>query len=159
MKIFRFGVVVLSLFLVACGGSTQSSDSSAVTTTTTVTQVDCSRAAIEIGVGESTSIFNCSGEWAAIQPSSYVGNCTECESVWLYKWSEAKWNLMGRCNQYVMLVESESPCGAMSGWLNDDNYIDKMADFPPPKVACDIWPMNRYAENVSLTGCTPDPEM
>lgn len=159
MRAFRFSAVFFTLILVSCSGPTKSSDTSEIATTTTVTQVDCSREAIERGVGESTEIFSCSGEWASIQPDSYVGACTECESVWLYKWSQAKWNLMGRCNQYVMLVESEGPCSAMSGWLNDDNYIEKMVDFPPPQVACDIWPMNRYPENLSLTGCTPDADL
>lgn len=77
--------------------------------------------------------------------------------MWLYKWSEPKWNLMGRCNQYMMLVESENPCAPMSGWLNDGTYTDKMADFPPAEVACAIWSTNRYEENVAVTGCTPDP--
>jgi hypothetical protein len=155
MKFQRIVVTALSILLVACGGPSQSSDTS-LATPTSIEQLKCSQMAIEAAVGQSTSLFNCVGEWAAVQPVSYVRDCTECESVWLYKWDDAKWNLVGRCNQYVLLVESESPCSPMSGWINDDNYIDAMADFPSRDVACDIWPINRYPENVSVTGCTPD---
>jgi len=157
MKFQRFSILFLSLILVSCGSSEELTNTSSPISSTSIQQIECSRASIESAVGESTSVFNCAGEWAAIQPSSYVSDCTECESVWLYKWSQEKWNLMGRCNQYVPLVESQTPCSAMAGWLNDGNYIDKMADFPPSDVACTIWPTNRFSENVAITGCTPDP--
>lgn len=157
MKLHRLGIVVLSLVLVACGTAEQSSETTAATTTVSTLPVDCSKPAIEAAVGESISNFNCAGEWTAIQPDSYVGDCLDCESVWIYKWQDAKWNLMGRCNQYVPLVKSEMPCSPMAGWLNDGDYIDTMADFPEADIACELWVANRWPENVAVTGCTPEP--
>ena len=109
-----------------------------------------------MGVGEPTDIFNCSGDWAAIQPSSYVGSCNECEAVWLYKWEAGAWNLKGVGNQYGTLTPDAGNMG-MTGLLKDKIYTENMTEYPSQEVACDLWPTNRYPENVAETGCSPDP--
>ena len=156
MKIFRVLVVMMAAAGLSSCGATSTSETS--TTVTTIAAPDCSKAAIEIGVGEPISTFNCSGDWAGIQPSSYVSSCTECESVWLYKWESGAWNLKGLGNQYLMLTPEVGNMG-MTGLLKDKIYTGNMTEYPSQEVACELWPTNRYPENVAETGCTPDPEM
>jgi hypothetical protein len=143
--------------LAACGGSGSADvTATSLVTTTTVSTPDCSLAAVEASVGEPTELYACSSNWAALQTSSYVGSCGECEAVLLYKWSDTKWSLMGSCSQYSPLVPS-GVCSGMSGPIKDKVYTNTMADFPPKEVACALWTANRYPENVAETGCTPDP--
>lgn len=141
--------------LASCGASSTAVTSTTVTTTT-VAAPDCSKAAIELGVGEPTSYFECSGEWAAIMPDSYTAVCNECEAVWLYKWEAGAWNLKGSGSQYSTLTPN-SGFGGMTGLLRDRIYTDSMTEYPPKEVACELWSVNRYPENVAETGCTPDP--
>jgi hypothetical protein len=152
------GVLVLAAAvagLASCGASSTAVTSTTVTTTT-VAAPDCSKAAIELGVGEPTDYFDCSGEWAGIMPDSYAAGCNECESVWLYKWEAGEWNLKGVGNQYSTLTPNS--VAGMTGLLKDKIYTDTMTEFPSKEVACELWPTNRYLENVAETGCTPDPE-
>lgn len=159
MKVLRILVLTVTIAgLTSCSASSTSDTSTTATTVTAVAAPDCSKAAIEMGVGEPTDIFNCSGDWAAIQPNSYVGSCNECESVWLYKWEAGAWNLKGVANQYGTLMPNGGNMG-MTGLLKDKIYTENMTEYPSQEVACELWPTNRYPENVSLTGCSPDPEM
>lgn len=150
MKTFRF------LFLVVMvAGLSSCNSSSTAGTTSTIATADCSKSAIEAAVGEATDIFNCSGNWAAIQPNSYVGECNDCESVWLYKWESGAWNLKGVGNQYASLTPNSGFLG-MTGLLREKLYTDAMTEYPSQEVACELWPTNRYPENIAETGCTPD---
>jgi hypothetical protein len=161
MKILRILIVATAIAGLASScssGSTKATitpgSGNTTTTITTIAFPDCSKPAIEMGVGEPTDVFNCSGVWAAIQPNSYVGICTECETVWLFKWEANAWNLKGSGNQYSIL---NSGFSGMTGLLKDRIYTDNMTEYPPKEVACELWPVNRYPENVAETGCKPDP--
>lgn len=154
MKVLR--ILVLAMAVAGFSACSASSTSDTSTTVTTIAAPDCSKAAIEVGVGEPVATFNCSGDWAAIQPSSYVSSCNECESVWLYKWDSAAWNLKGVGNQYGTLTPDAGIMG-MTGLLKDKIYTENMTEYPSQEVACELWPTNRYPENVAETGCTPDP--
>jgi hypothetical protein len=160
MKILRILIVTTAIAgLVSCGGSDTADTATTITTvaaTTTVPAPDCSKAAIELGVGEPTDVFECAGDWAAIMPNSYSGSCTECEALWLYKWESGAWNLKGSGNQYAILSPN-SGFGGMTGLLKDRIRTGSMTEFPSKEVACALWPVNRYPENVAETGCTPDP--
>ena len=156
IKVLRILILTAAVAgLASCGSSSDAETSDTSTTVTTVVAPDCSKAAIELGVGEPTDIFTCSGEWAAIMPDSYTAGCNECESVWLYKWEAGAWNLKGVGNQYSTLTPNS--VAGMTGLLKDKIYTDAMTEFPPKEAACELWPTNRYPENVAETGCTPDP--
>jgi hypothetical protein len=156
MKVLRILILTAAVAgLASCGASSTSDTADTSTTVTTVAAPDCSKAAIELGVGEPTSYFECSGEWAGIMPASYADDCNECESVWLYKWEAGAWNLKGVGNQYSTLTPNS--VAGMTGLLKNKIYTDTMTEFPPKEVACELWPTNRYPENVAETGCTPDP--
>jgi hypothetical protein len=159
-KTIRFvslGAVVLTLL--SCSSST-SEDSKKTpdkaTTTTAVVQEtgDCTRDVVEAAVGE-PSIIDCYGVWATAMPNSYAGACTECESVWLYKWESGNWNLKGKCNQYVTLP---SGCSGLEGTIQNSVYTDEMAEVPDPITACEIWDANTWTRNMAETGCTPSAE-
>jgi hypothetical protein len=155
MKILRILILTTAIAgLASCGGS-GTADTATTITTVAVAAPDCSQAAIELGVGEPTGYFECSGEWAGIMPADYAAGCNECESVWLYKWEAGAWNLKGVSNQYYPLTPN-SVLG-MTGLLKDRTYTGSMTEFPSKEAACQLWPVNRYPEYVAKTGCTPDP--
>jgi hypothetical protein len=146
---------VLLTALASCGGSENSKElGTTVAPPSTAAAPDCSESAIEAGAGESVQVMNCKQDWAAVQSESL--ECGEHCYGWLLKWSDSKWNLMGSCSQYSALIP-DNGCQGMSGLLKDKTYTDTWTDFPSKEVACQLWSANRYPENISETGCTPDP--
>ena len=147
--------LVLSLMIAASACSGNKSETSATTTepTTTTIAADCTDAAVERAMGE-PGIVNCHRGWAAVQPSSYAGSCSECESVWLYEWEDNDWNLRARCNQFVPLMGKEtSSCTPLSGDIQAPVETSTL-EVPPTDVACVIWHENTQLRNIAQTGCT-----
>lgn len=150
-------VTITCLALAGCSsGSSEPATTTTVAPETTIAATtlppmpDCSKTAIEVAVGEPASFFTCSGEWASTMPDSYSANCGECESLWLLKWEEAKWNLKGVCSQYSVL-DPEAICSGLSGTVANSVSGDLLTEFPPAEDACKIWPVNRYEP-----GCAAD---
>ena len=147
-------MAVLALALSACGGAEVSGTTEVERVATTLSTADCSTAAIDAAVGEK-SLTQCFGGWASVQPMSYAASCTECESLWLFKWENEAWKLKGRCNQYLPLVaEDVSMCGGLSGTLQN-SVIEEISEVPSKEVACKIWAANLELRNISRTGCKP----
>jgi len=155
IHLVSLGAVVLTLL--SCSSST-SEDSKKTpdkaTTTTAVVQEtgDCTRDVVEAAVGE-PSIIDCYGVWASVMPNSYAGACTECESVWLYKWESGKWGLKGYCIQYNPLLSTG--CYGLSGTIKNSVSTNEMTEMPDQATACEIWDVDSSLWNISKTGCTP----
>lgn len=157
IRLISLGAVVLTLL--SCSSST-SRDSNKISNTTTASTAtiqevgDCSREAVEAAVGE-PSIFQCHGVWASVMPNSYAGSCTECESVWLYRWESAKWNLKGYCIQYNPLLSTG--CYGQKGTFQN-SVSTEISELPDQKTACEIWDADSSLWNISKTGCKPSTE-
>jgi hypothetical protein len=158
MKVLRILLAVSAIAsLTACGGSTaKQSTSSVAETSAPLATPDCSQEALDATSGrKGTYVLGCSGNWAAVE-SPYIDECTEHCFAFIYKWDQAKWNLTMKCDQYSTL-SAEGFCMGLTGEMQNAEYIDTIAEFPPQDVACQIFPPNRSDFNVAITGCTPDP--
>lgn len=158
-KIRLISLVAVVFTLLSCSSLSVGDSKEAPGTATASTAViqeagDCSREVVEAAVGE-PSIFQCHGAWASVMPNSFAGSCTECESVWLYKWDSEKWNLRARCNQYVALP---SGCSGLKGTIQKSVPTNEMTEFPDQITACKIWDANTWTVNMAETGCTPSAE-
>jgi len=144
------------LFLLgACSGSDSATNSTTTTSAAkTNTNAVCSKGQIEEAVGEPAGYFICAGEWASVQPTSYIADCTDCERVWLLKWEDSAWTLKGECSQFSTLTP-ESICRGLSGTVSQSTEAGLMEEFPPADVGCEIWTSNKNPENIAETGCTP----
>lgn len=147
------GLLALAVFGCSSNSTASSEETISEKSTTTVAQEkgDCSNDSIEAAVGEPAS-FRCFGVWASLMPDSYAKECTECESVLLYKWESGKWNLKGNCHQYNIL--EDGPCSGLSGRIQNPEMVE-FSDFPDKKTACEIWDANTWLRNIARTGCTP----
>jgi hypothetical protein len=158
-RIIRIACIGALVFtLVSCSSqntnNTDKTERKNPTTTLSATEdADCSHDLIEDVVGEPTDYISCSGVWASVMPNSYAGSCTECESVWLYKWESGKWNLKGNCIQYNPLLSTG--CYGLSGTMQNSESIGMMTDLPDQATACKIWTEDSSLRNISKTGCTP----
>lgn len=159
IRLVSLGAVVLTLL--SCSSSTSGNSKEtpgAATASTAVIQEvgDCSRDVVEAAVGEPSDYIACHGIWASVMPSSYAGSCTECESVWLYKWESGKWGLKGNCIQYNPLLSTG--CYGLSGTMQNSESTGMMTDLPNQATACKIWTEDSSLWNISKTGCTPSPD-
>lgn len=131
----------------ACSSSSATETTTTTTiapTTTTAAAPDCSQQALDAAVEErETYVIGCDSGWAALQPRSWV--CGEHCYAFIYKWDQAKWNLAIKCDQYSAL-SSEGFCTGMTGRIQDSNYTEAVAEFPPNEVVCQIWAKSIYAE-------------
>ena len=147
MKKTLFILISCATLLTACGGSSSSSDTTDAsapattqvpdTTTTTVAAdpPECSLYTIGQAAGEGTTVFTCVDDWASVQPASYA-DCTECESVWLYKWEQGQWVVKARCNQFMSMEEG---CAGYAGTANNWEYTYEPVDLPPLEVRCRLY--------------------
>lgn len=159
IRLVSLGAVVLTLL--SCSSSTSEDSKKApdkATTTTAVVQEtgDCTRDVVEAAVGEPSDYIACHGVWASVMPNSYAGSCTECESVWLYKWETGNWNLKGNCNQYNPLLFTV--CSGLQGTIQNSISTNEMTEMPDQATACEIWDTDTSLWNISRTGCTPSAE-
>lgn len=116
-------------------------------------ETDCSARSFDNVVGESVSFFKCVGDWAVLQPSSYVNSCNDCESVWLYQWTGDDWHLRAQCNQYAVL--SPGSCQPREGNLSNPSSPVELASWPPLDVRCALWDADTWTENLDESGCPP----
>jgi hypothetical protein len=153
MKYFRVFVAMVGLVgLSSCGGSSVVEEVSSTVSSIAVTVPDCSNSAAESAAGEPVSSFGCVEDWATLMTEAVAGSCTECESVLLYQWSDAKWELRANCNQYSPIV-GESSCGAVEGLASDMKSVEKWVSFPSAKILCELWDANTWTEYTAETGC------
>lgn len=157
MKPTRLFVSILSILAItACGGGISKTSSTTLPATTTTVAPDCSETALSAAAGEATYVIGCAEGWAGVQLRSY--ECGEHCYGYIYKWDEAKWNLLGMCSQYSLILPEDNSCQGMSGLPKDRSFSGQMVAFPPKEVACQIWDAHRFSDNVAVTGCTPDPQ-
>lgn len=154
IRIASIGAIVLSLL--SCSNSASSNAEEQATSTVATETGDCRHEVVEAAVGEPSDSIACYGIWASVMPNSYAGSCSECESVWLYKWESGKWSLKGSCNQYNPLLSTG--CYGLSGTLQNSVSLNEMAEIPDQKTACKIWDVDSSLWNIAETGCTPSPK-
>lgn len=157
MKLIRIFVSILSISaLTACGGGNAETSSTTLLATTTTLAPDCSETSLSTAAAEATYVIGCAERWAGLQLKSQ--ECGEHCYGYIYKWAQAKWNLLGMCSQYSLILPENNSCEGMTGTPKDRNFTGGMTEFPPKEIACQIWDAHRFSENLALTGCTPAAE-
>ena len=140
MKIFRVVIIAGAIAGLSACSSASTVDTSSTTvapTTIAVAPADCSQDAMDGAVGERrTYVMGCVADWAALQPQSW--ECGEHCYAFIYKWDQAKWNLRMKCDLYSHL-SADGGCYGMTGQINDGNYTESIAEFPPKAVVCELW--------------------
>lgn len=151
MKLVRLLISISSIVaLYACAGASSQTSSTTLPATTTAVAPDCSEAALSAAAGEAdTYVLGCSSNWAALQPRSW--ECGEHCWAFIFKWDQAKWNLVAKCSQYSALSE-DGYCLGMTGQIMDDNYVQNV-EYPPADVSCRIWANSLYRETDEDTAC------